>query len=740
MNERRIQEHKNWGHRDSKRAQKGIFGGGTISLDTAVKDQAARPLKEWLGFIERSHRPMEWEEFLCKMSVDDLLQSLHVMPLYQYLINYLIFRYNYDKIMPEAADIKFRKGLFAYIDHQYNGGSLPVKAQGDDDLLGDPKSWERLLDELVLLMKTAFAENDFGEGDEDAKGALTKEDLITDQQLKNMLTKEPNEKDKLIDIHKRDRIFRLALGLALPAEDVELLIQTALHRRGFNYYDRDEFLMYCVLKYEKHSPYRCYMALQRDYAKLPRQENEKEWTGQTVAVRRLVDDLFQDHTITEIYTDALSDQYRVLNPKMKQILMKHKAIHPRQRTAVDAFIRLYNRVSQLYQNEMNAYQGTIQSFVGHGRGFLDVFYDPSEKVEIPEGTLFYAQDKSAVSGKNYFRTLKDYIFEKSDDGFGEVDVCVQGVLAQEIMTDKKKTPGYQKKGVYLVPKAADPRIRTIETISTLKYVGHPGTRAYAQGQVRVCCLCGTKISKNTIFQVQDELKNIYEYEVTEDVIAKASKTIEIVSVHPQGEKADICAKTGTITGIEQDLRGVYSVSNPKPVHVFREDTSDAGGRDKRSEFRRYLYYQAPEDILYEHITPEYIGKWFYDTEIKDDRFSNIFNQKAKFSRKKNEIPEDEKGSQPVRRSDLLTMVFMIVCRDDFWDRRHQALKQARPYEEVLSYFVLQADKILNRCGMGDFYLGNPYEALLAFLIITDTPVDSLRNIWRVAKDGVKKNG
>ena len=304
MNERRIQEHKNWGHRDSKRAQKGIFGGGTISLDTAVKDQAARPLKEWLGFIERSHRPMEWEEFLCKMSVDDLLQSLHVMPLYQYLINYLILRYNYDKIMPEAADIKFRKGLFAYIDHQYNGGSLPVKAQGDDDLLGDPKSWERLLDELVLLMKTAFAENDFGEGDEDAKGALTKEDLITDQQLKNMLTKEPNEKDKLIDIHKRDRIFRLALGLALPAEDVELLIQTALRRRGFNYYDRDEFLMYCVLKYEKHSPYRCYMALQRDYAKLPRQENEKEWTGQTVAVRRLVDDLFQDHTITEIYTDA----------------------------------------------------------------------------------------------------------------------------------------------------------------------------------------------------------------------------------------------------------------------------------------------------------------------------------------------------------------------------------------------------------------------------------------------------
>lgn len=66
MNERRIQEHKNWGHRDSKRAQKGIFGGGTISLDTAVKDQAARPLKEWLGFIERSHRPMEWRNFSVK--------------------------------------------------------------------------------------------------------------------------------------------------------------------------------------------------------------------------------------------------------------------------------------------------------------------------------------------------------------------------------------------------------------------------------------------------------------------------------------------------------------------------------------------------------------------------------------------------------------------------------------------------------------------------------------------------
>lgn len=37
--------------------------------------------------------------------------------------------------------------------------------------------------------------------------------------------------------------------------------------------------------------------------------------------------------------------------------------------------------------------------------------------------------------------------------------------------------------------------------------------------------------------------------------------------------------------------------------------------------------------------------------------------------------------------------------------------------------------------MMPFYLQNPYEYLLAYLIQTDTPVDSLRNMWKIVNAG-----
>ena len=52
-------------------------------------------------------------------------------------------------------------------------------------------------------------------------------------------------------------------------------------------------------------------------------------------------------------------------------------------------------------------------------------------------------------------------------------------------------------------------------------------------------------------------------------------------------------------------------------------------------------------------------------------------------------------------------------------------------ETVYQDFLRYVNPLLRQCGMMPFYLENPYERLLAYLMQTDTPVDSLRNMWKI---------
>ena len=92
----------------------------------------------------------------------------------------------------------------------------------------------------------------------------------------------------------------------------------------------------------------------------------------------------------------------------------------------------------------------------------------------------------------------------------------------------------------------------------------------------------------------------------------------------------------------------------------------------------------------------------------------------------------------VRRCDIITLVFLNFCMDeDFQPIEEQVMEENAEY--VYQDFVLEVNKYLRKCGMMPFYLQNPYECLLAYLIQTDSPAESLRNMWKIVsarKEGV----
>lgn len=97
-----------------------------------------------------------------------------------------------------------------------------------------------------------------------------------------------------------------------------------------------------------------------------------------------------------------------------------------------------------------------------------------------------------------------------------------------------------------------------------------------------------------------------------------------------------------------------------------------------------------------------LTRHFSQKRFSRQRITNILNHKF-----------------PVERFDLITLEFFIVS---------QEMEDEDPYTRY-RHFLEQIQEILNRCGMSEIYIVNPYESFLLMCLLTDCPLAVFADIW-----------
>ena len=417
-----------------------------------------------------------------------------------------------------------------------------------------------------------------------------------------------------------------------------------------------------------------------------------------------------------------------MNPELERFFAKHKAAAVKTRTAAVVFMELLKKFIKEHRGSILAFKQTERVAEEYAETVLKVEYDARHEIILPKGSVFYAV-KYENKQERHVRFILEEAAALPQREAIEVVIPVRGIQPYAVCAEKKKTPGYAGKGTELNPdeNAARAGVLSARTDTTLRYSGNPGEEKYAEGNICAVCLPGTEIPEGTVFSADG-----YTYKTLKSCKAYASEMIGVRAMEPS-KKGKKLAETGEVRHMENEPEGILSISNSKPV--YRKEMLD---KDDISIalFRDFLYVKDAQrmDKNERNIDSSLFGPWFTETEITDTRFTNIQKQAGE----KDPMKRKKMQHSEVRRCDIITLVFLNFCMDeDFQPIEEQVVEENAEY--VYQDFVLEVNKYLRKCGMMPFYLQNPYECLLAYLIQTDSPAESLRNMWKIVsarKEGV----
>lgn len=176
-----------------------------------------------------------------------------------------------------------------------------------------------------------------------------------------------------------------------------------------------------------------------------------------------------------------------------------------------------------------------------------------------------------------------------------------------------------------------------------------------------------------------------------------------------------CVKEGTVT-VDCGI-GAYI----KQGDIFTCETDGKIRKFAAVEDKIAIKYTLFQEYMYNMeinkadtgLDADLLGDWFTDSKIDDNVRSALTSR-----------------SGERQRAAILTLIFLkfVGESENTEDYELNLIDMFREFEE-------EADAALSRCRMQGLYMGNPYDALLAFLIVTtDTPVDTLRALWAIVKE------
>ena len=89
------------------------------------------------------------------------------------------------------------------------------------------------------------------------------------------------------------------------------------------------------------------------------------------------------------------------------------------------------------------------------------------------------------------------------------------------------------------------------------------------------------------------------------------------------------------------------------------------------------------------------------------------------------------GTGTINRYDLATMSFLVLAH-----RMTEEEDGGKRYNAFVDY----TNTILDRCGMGELYKANPYEAFLMICMLTDYPLATYADVWELSYDEEESEG
>lgn len=587
---------------------------------------------------------LEWEDLASIRQTSELLEQLQDIPLYWYKMSYLVYIYR-EKLKGEKAQelierwdngTEFKKEFFTYIGKAAKK-ELKRSMYSDSD-------YEKLIHMILDCLKE--------DRDIFYPHGKVSDGLIFDtwsQEQKNL-----------------DSLFHLALIVNMSEETFEEFLKKGMRRSGFNFYNPDEVIMYCVLKYgEAGIKKESYLALKAFYSELEASASGNRYKY-SLEIQKKIDDKLRDMDGYRLFRDMSCKE---ISPEVKELLQTLKNSEPDSRTILEVYQDLKEKA--IFRNgwDILSYDQQTDMLQNCAKGKLQITYD-GKKVTIPKQTEFYFWEKRP--GAN---------------GDGEEKYKVRFIT-----TEKKIFP--EKPGISV----GEVEVESLTPESTFDKNGEK-----------------IVVPSNTIFSQADgkELPGILEITNGTRRIKAVQESVKLSMLKIDNSKL---------------FRFLYSeVDDPRDDGSVRSSMVLVGNSRKRI-----------------HVKKELLGKWFLDTK---------FGKPSTRTR-------NEKVSREIyiSRSNILTLAFLAFLGDAPVDdkayREELNSKNASIHEDSIAYYTMQyskknggkkpesqdiydyftdqADKVLEECKMQPFDLANPYDCLLAYLLLSDEPINVLRQLWRIA--------
>ena len=210
----------------------------------------------------------------------------------------------------------------------------------------------------------------------------------------------------------------------------------------------------------------------------------------------------------------------------------------------------------------------------------------------------------------------------------------------------------------------------------------------------------------------------------------------------------IDGKTRQSVEARRQFDQLYDEASRYIAELKNEEENDQKGielgrlKDKLARDDRYYDTEKQEQIrnfsnqkkhwTKEDITPAYFENELFSA-IPKDRNGNLLPIKGsalneQFSGKRlnrQHLQEILDGTGIINRYDLATMSFFVMSQ-----RKELEENSFERYQA----FVEQTNQILDRCGMGDLYDANPYDAFLKICMLSDYPLGTYADVWGMAYD------
>lgn len=642
-----------------------------------------------------------WEDLYTIPDTAKLLQTLHRVPFYRYMIRYLVYTFN--KELEKEAE---RQGMDCSQGWEERYAGCLISEREREAASGRL----RYLTELVW---NAFLKN--------GCKAVGRTEKIRG----NLKGTQKWDREDLETVLYGERIstgnfFMLAFGLHMTYEDLTLFLQKVLKRSKLNLWNVDEFLIYICFHWIKGDRMAFYQWGKENWETVPAKERIFSAPKQTAVIQTELDHILQGLEQTESQ-ESLED----ISEAASDVLAGYKYLIERKgdyrRTALKCAGQRLGEFKELCQEDMEEYLFSFKEEQKYAHGNVRVVYDAEQGIRIPAGTRF-SQNVKNKDGRQetVWYTALETVSEEPLQEL-ELDINVICTEATAKHAKNKENIGYlPNKAVLETNLDGILEATAFHAIAKpVKKKTDPENDYHVTGVVRIVCVPGTIIAEGTPFYAGG-----YTYLAAKKTVCEA-----VAEVPVKCEKEDWEATINQVQVCESSLKGLKRVGNTK---ISLRSAKDEEENRIGGSLYRYLYTPSEDLICGDNSISDKNAE--YLPEILDGTM---------FSATKLWQIEKQKEIE-ITRNDILTLSFLAQMAEIEFDQSEYMEIQANAneadtirqelFEERYADFLIQTNRDLTTCGFQGLYLADPYDCMLAYLTTCSEPLTAFRNLWAVYLD------